>query len=174
MCLAVPGRIDSISDETPLTRRGQVDFGGVLTEINLAFVPEAGVGDYVLAHVGFAITRISAGCTSDGVQERTRSCDVSIVSGTALPATPLYSTPRGPLEYMVVSNGAIPSSALPPVRTTAVALKGRSSTSPRYRYVVTPLLVPGPSRREPMATSPTDNVVPPTPACFSAPANTSA
>ena len=50
----------AISDETPLTRRGQVDFGGVLTEINLAFVPEAGVGDYVLAHVGFAITRISA------------------------------------------------------------------------------------------------------------------
>ena len=60
MCLAVPGRIDSISDDAPLSRRGLVDFGGILTEINLAFVPEAGVGDYVLAHVGFAIARISA------------------------------------------------------------------------------------------------------------------
>jgi hydrogenase expression/formation protein HypC len=60
MCLAVPGRIDSIIDESPLTRRGQVDFGGVMKEINLAFVPDAGIGDFVLAHVGFAITRISA------------------------------------------------------------------------------------------------------------------
>ncbi len=60
MCLAVPGRIETISDDAPLTRRGLVDFGGVRAEINLAFVPEAGIGDYVLAHVGFAIARISA------------------------------------------------------------------------------------------------------------------
>ena len=58
MCLAVPGRILSITDDSPLTRRGEVDFGGVRTEINLAFVPEAAIGDYVLAHVGFAITRL--------------------------------------------------------------------------------------------------------------------
>lgn len=60
MCLAVPGCILSITDATPLTRRGLVDFGGARTEINLAFVPEACVGDYVLAHVGFAITRLDA------------------------------------------------------------------------------------------------------------------
>lgn len=60
MCLAVPGRILRITDDAALTRRGEVDFGGVRTEINLAFVPEAGVGDYVLAHVGFAITRLDA------------------------------------------------------------------------------------------------------------------
>jgi hydrogenase expression/formation protein HypC len=58
MCLAVPGCILAITDTAPLTRRGVVDFGGVRTEINLAFVPEAEVGDYVLAHVGFAITRL--------------------------------------------------------------------------------------------------------------------
>ena len=58
MCLAVPGYIVSISDDAPLTRRGQVDFGGIRKEINLAFVPEAQVGDYVIAHVGFAIARL--------------------------------------------------------------------------------------------------------------------
>ncbi len=58
MCLAVPGRILSISGADPLTRVGRVDFGGVVKEINLAYVPEAAVGDHVLVHVGFAITVI--------------------------------------------------------------------------------------------------------------------
>lgn len=58
MCLAVPGKITALIDEAPLTRRGKVDFGGVLKEVNLAFVPEAMPGDYVLVHVGFAVSRI--------------------------------------------------------------------------------------------------------------------
>jgi hydrogenase expression/formation protein HypC len=59
MCLAVPGKIVSvIEDEQPHLRRGKVDFGGVLKEICLAYTPEAGVGDYVLVHVGFALNRI--------------------------------------------------------------------------------------------------------------------
>ncbi|MGE0483682.1 MAG: HypC/HybG/HupF family hydrogenase formation chaperone [Gammaproteobacteria bacterium] len=60
MCLAVPGRVVAMLDEAPLTRRAEVDFGGVRTTINLAFVPEATVGDYVLAHVGVAIARLDA------------------------------------------------------------------------------------------------------------------
>ena len=58
MCLAIPGKILSTSGDDPLTRMARVDFGGVVKEINLAFTPEAGVGDYVLVHVGFAITVI--------------------------------------------------------------------------------------------------------------------
>lgn len=58
MCLAVPGRILSASDGDPLTRRGRVDFGGIVKEVNLAYVPEAAIGDHVLVHVGFAITVI--------------------------------------------------------------------------------------------------------------------
>ena len=58
MCLAVPGRILSVAGEDPLTRVGRVDFGGIVKEINLAFVPEARVDDYVLVHVGFALTVI--------------------------------------------------------------------------------------------------------------------
>lgn len=56
MCLAVPGRIVSVAGDDPLTRTGRVDFGGIVKEIQLAFVPEARVGDHVLVHVGFAIT----------------------------------------------------------------------------------------------------------------------
>lgn len=59
MCLAVPGMIEEITDLSPHMRSGRVNFGGVVKDINLAFVPEAEVGDYVLAHVGFAISRIS-------------------------------------------------------------------------------------------------------------------
>lgn len=57
MCLAVPGRIVSVSGKD-LTRTGRVDFGGVLKEASLAYVPEANVGDYVIVHVGFAISRL--------------------------------------------------------------------------------------------------------------------
>ena len=58
MCLAIPGRILSMTDDDPIMRTARVDFGGVVKEINLAFTPEAGPGDYVLVHVGFAITVI--------------------------------------------------------------------------------------------------------------------
>jgi len=58
MCLAIPGRILSMSEGDPILRTGRVDFDGIVKEINLAYVPEAGIGDYVLVHVGFAITVI--------------------------------------------------------------------------------------------------------------------
>ena len=55
MCLAVPGKIISISG-IDLERQARVDFGGVLKEVNLAYVPEAKIDDYVLVHVGLAIS----------------------------------------------------------------------------------------------------------------------
>ena len=58
MCLAVPGKIESIEGTDPIFRSGKVNFGGILKNINLAYVPDAKVGDYVLVHVGFAIARI--------------------------------------------------------------------------------------------------------------------
>lgn len=57
MCLAVPGRIlDTVNDGD--SRIARVDFGGVTRQVNLDFVPEANPGDYVLVHVGFAISRV--------------------------------------------------------------------------------------------------------------------
>jgi hydrogenase expression/formation protein HypC len=58
MCLAIPGKIERITGEDPLTRMGRVNFGGVLKDASLACVPEARVGDYVIVHVGFALSRV--------------------------------------------------------------------------------------------------------------------
>jgi hydrogenase expression/formation protein HypC len=57
MCLAVPGKLISVSGED-LNRTGKVSFGGVVKEVSLAYVPEAQVGDYVIVHVGFALSRV--------------------------------------------------------------------------------------------------------------------
>lgn len=58
MCLAIPGKIVSVRGEDPLERTGKIDFGGILKEASLAYVPEAVVGDYVIVHVGFALSRV--------------------------------------------------------------------------------------------------------------------
>ena len=57
MCLAVPGRVDAIYEEQG-TRMGRVDFGGVIKDVCLAYLPEIAVGDYTIVHVGFAISKI--------------------------------------------------------------------------------------------------------------------
>jgi hydrogenase expression/formation protein HypC len=58
MCLAVPGKIISVTNEDSLFRSGKVDFGGVTREVSLSCLPEAKVGDYVIVHVGMAISRL--------------------------------------------------------------------------------------------------------------------
>ena len=57
MCLAVPGKVESIRDESG-TRMGKLNFGGVVKDVCLAYLPEIAVGDYALVHVGFALSRI--------------------------------------------------------------------------------------------------------------------
>ena len=57
MCLAVPGRVLESRDVGP-NRIAKVEFGGVTRQVYLDFVPEAGVGDYVIVHVGFAISKV--------------------------------------------------------------------------------------------------------------------
>ena len=56
MCLAVPGKILRIEGEEPILRTGKVAFGGIVKEVQLGYLPEAKVGDYVIVHVGFAIS----------------------------------------------------------------------------------------------------------------------
>lgn len=56
MCLGIPGEVRSVVEGE--LRTGRVDFGGVVKEVCLAYVPEAGVGDFVVVHAGFAISRI--------------------------------------------------------------------------------------------------------------------
>jgi hydrogenase expression/formation protein HypC len=56
MCLAVPAKIIEVTETDPVKRAGRVDFGGAIREVSLAYVPEAKVGDYVVVHVGFALS----------------------------------------------------------------------------------------------------------------------
>jgi hydrogenase expression/formation protein HypC len=57
MCLGIPGRIQTLNEGGPLPM-GTVDFEGVAQEVCLAYVPEAGPGDYVLVHAGFALAQL--------------------------------------------------------------------------------------------------------------------
>ena len=56
MCLAVPGKIISVEETESILRSGKVDFGGIVKNVSLACVPDAQVGQYVLVHVGLAIS----------------------------------------------------------------------------------------------------------------------
>jgi hydrogenase expression/formation protein HypC len=58
MCLGVPGQVVEIEDDTIGMPMGTVSFGGVTKRVCFAYTPEAAVGDYVVVHVGFAISRI--------------------------------------------------------------------------------------------------------------------
>ena len=57
MCLAIPGKVVSV-DENDGLRVGRIQFGGIVRQASLDFVPEAQVGDYVMVHVGYAISRV--------------------------------------------------------------------------------------------------------------------
>lgn len=56
MCLAVPGKIVTIEGDDPILRAGVVNFSGITKRVNLSYVPDANIGDFVLVHVGFAIS----------------------------------------------------------------------------------------------------------------------
>jgi hydrogenase expression/formation protein HypC len=56
MCLGIPGKVLDVGDDD--LRMGRVEFGGIVKEACLAYVPEARVGDYVIVHAGFAISRV--------------------------------------------------------------------------------------------------------------------
>jgi hydrogenase expression/formation protein HypC len=56
MCLAVPGKIISIDEADATFRSGRVDFAGIMKTVNLSYVPEAVIGNYVVVHVGFALS----------------------------------------------------------------------------------------------------------------------
>ncbi len=71
MCLAIPGKILEIQEQGKM-RAARVQFGGIVRQVSLDFVPEAGVGDFVMVHVGFAIScvdRVEADRTYKLLQE---------------------------------------------------------------------------------------------------------
>ncbi len=88
MCLGIPGRIDhveggagagSATSADAGLRMGTVDFGGVRKRVCLAYVPQAQVGDYVVVHVGFAISQVAQ-------EEAARTLEVLRAMGDAVEA----------------------------------------------------------------------------------------
>ena len=60
MCLGVPGKVLEIEKDDSLgLYRGKVEFGGITKEVNLTYTPEVQIGEYVVVHVGFAISRLN-------------------------------------------------------------------------------------------------------------------
>lgn len=100
MCLGIPGKVIEVRTDAPL-RMGRVDFGGVRKEVCLAYTPEAGLGDYVIVHVGFAISRVDE-------EEALRTLEVLAHMGD-LVAAELATMGPGQAEPVVVSDeGATP------------------------------------------------------------------
>jgi hydrogenase expression/formation protein HypC len=60
MCLAIPGKVLEISESKGL-RVGRVNFGGIVSQACLDYVPDVQTGDYVIVHVGFAISKVDRG-----------------------------------------------------------------------------------------------------------------
>jgi hydrogenase expression/formation protein HypC len=58
MCLAVPGKVESISESNAELRMAKVNFGGIRKDICIEWLPEVQIGDYILAHVGVALTKL--------------------------------------------------------------------------------------------------------------------
>jgi len=58
MCLAIPGKLETITGDDPITRMGRVNFGGVIKEVSLAYLPDVRVGEYVIVHAGFALSQV--------------------------------------------------------------------------------------------------------------------
>ena len=106
MCLAIPGKITSISGEDPLTRIGKVDFGGILKDVSLAYVPEAQLGDYVIVHVGFALSRVDEAEAQQVFEYLREMQELSELedSGAGVPPAARPSRPAdpppGPMKYL--------------------------------------------------------------------------
>jgi hydrogenase expression/formation protein HypC len=67
MCLGIPGRVQTIY-EADGVRMGRVNFGGIVKEVCLAYVPEIAVGDYAIVHVGFAIARVDEASAQESLR----------------------------------------------------------------------------------------------------------
>ena len=88
MCLGVPGRVTEVAENEQGMLMGRVDFGGVGKEVCLAYVPEAKVGDYVIVHVGFAISIVSEAEAAETFEILRRMEELADADGPAEAGSP--------------------------------------------------------------------------------------
>ena len=119
MCLGIPGRVERIWDDQ-LLRNGTVDFGGVTKQVCLSYVPEVEVGDYVIVHVGFAISRVDEEEARRTLQILTTMGDLvrtELADDATAPPDP--TTGRDPLTPPNQA-AALPDQAAPPNHAAAL------------------------------------------------------
>jgi hydrogenase expression/formation protein HypC len=111
MCLAIPGRVEEITNDG-LIRVGRVNFGGVVKRVCLDYVPEINVGDYAIVHVGFAISVIDEKTAQEtletfralGVLEEELATEEEVFARAAL-------APQSPCPDGSCSTGSQPAEA---------------------------------------------------------------
>ena len=104
MCLGIPGRIVEIRDDAGLVM-GKVDFGGVRKDACLAYYPDAKVGEFVIVHVGFAISKVDE-------EEALKTLDVLSRMGAIEPELATMG-PDMDAPAVVSEDGPVPGRALP-------------------------------------------------------------
>jgi len=107
MCLGIPGRVTEVREEAGLAM-GRVDFGGVRKDACLAYLPEVRPGDYVIVHVGFAISKV------DEV-EALKTLEVLAAMGAIEPE--LMTMGPGMAEPAIVSDDVEPPASVVPTTT---------------------------------------------------------
>ncbi len=88
MCLAVPGKLLEINGDDPVFRTGRVSFGGVIKQVSLACVPEAKVDDYLLVHVGMALSVVDQQEAAETFAYLAAMGDLAELNPPASPAPP--------------------------------------------------------------------------------------
>jgi hydrogenase expression/formation protein HypC len=97
MCLGIPGRVTRIETVDGM-RMGQVDFGGIVKEVCLAYVPEVEVGDYTIVHVGFAITRLDEQSAQESLRLFT---ELGVLQEELLPSAGAEASAREGQEHEI-------------------------------------------------------------------------
>jgi len=85
MCLGVPGKITEIYEQDGL-QMARVDFGGVVRDTCMAYIPEAKVGDYCIVHVGFALNLVSEQEAKETMDLLQQIADIESELGPGAPA----------------------------------------------------------------------------------------
>ena len=93
MCLAVPGKVLEITGDDPFFRTGRVSFGGVVKSVSLACVPEAKTGDYVLVHVGMALSIVDEAEAQEVFRYLQAMGELEELAPTPPPVAPSASPP---------------------------------------------------------------------------------
>ena len=94
MCLGVPGKITTIFEQNGL-KMGRIDFGGVTRDVCLAYVPEAQIGDYVIVHVGFALSRVDEAEANQVFEYLREMEELSDLQDSGAGVSPAVASPPG-------------------------------------------------------------------------------